>query len=101
MKILHLVLLSATVLTTSSLYAQTEKTAPAYGDNPNLFAVLAHKTGVAVQNTVEKVGSVKIGVANLSSKPEKLIWDCNNNKINPKLKTHTIAYLAENRFAII
>lgn len=45
---------------------------------------------------IEKVGSVKIGVANLSSIPEKLICDCNNNKINPKVKTHTIAYLAEN-----
>lgn len=57
MKILNVVLLSTTLLSTSALYAQNEKAPPAYGDNPNLFAVLAHKTGVAVQNTVEKVGA--------------------------------------------
>ena len=75
MKILHLVLLSATVLTTSSLYAQNEKTAPAYGDNPNLFAVLAHKTGVAVQNTVEKVGSVtERGIEKVKPKVEEA-WE--------------------------
>lgn len=57
MKILNVILLSTTLLSTSALYAQNEKAPPAYGDNPNLFAVLAHKTGVAVQNTVEKVGA--------------------------------------------
>lgn len=57
MKILNVILLSTTLLSTSALYAQNEKAPPAYGDNPNLFAVLAHKTGVAVQNTVEKIGS--------------------------------------------
>lgn len=47
------------ILTAPSLYAQTEdtnKTQP-YGDNPNIFRVLAHKTGTAVQNTAEKVGN--------------------------------------------
>lgn len=58
MKMRHVVLLSTLAFSTSSIYAQNEKVSPTYGDNPNLFTVLAHKTGQAVQNTVEKVGAV-------------------------------------------
>lgn len=59
MKIIKSVCLFAAILATPSLYAQTDsqtKTQP-YGDNPNIFRVLAHKTGEAVQNTAEKVGA--------------------------------------------
>lgn len=45
-----------TICATSSLYAQTDTHTQPYGDNPNIFRVLAHKTGEAVQNTAEKVG---------------------------------------------
>ncbi|WMW74309.1 hypothetical protein [Acinetobacter bereziniae] len=44
------------ICATSSLYAQTDTHTQPYGDNPNIFRVLAHKTGEAVQNTAEKVG---------------------------------------------
>ena len=45
-------------LLTTSLYAEnTTKTAPAYGDNPNIFKVLAVKAQTSVQNTAEKVGA--------------------------------------------
>jgi len=44
------------LLATPSLYAQTNTQNQPYGDNPNIFKVLAHKTGEAVQNTAEKVG---------------------------------------------
>ncbi|MCX5468326.1 hypothetical protein [Acinetobacter nematophilus] len=44
------------ICATSSLYAQTGTQTQPYGDNPNIFRVLAHKTGEAVQNTAEKVG---------------------------------------------
>ncbi len=58
MKILNVLLLSTILLSTSTLYAQNEKVTPAYGDNPNLLVVLAHKTANTVQNTVKKVGAV-------------------------------------------
>lgn len=50
---------SIALISTTSLYAQTtteNKTTP-YGDNPNIFKVLAHKTGDAIQNTAQKVGT--------------------------------------------
>ena len=50
--------LSFTLFSATSIYAQTStenKTTP-YGDNPNIFKVIAKKTGTAVQNTAEKVG---------------------------------------------
>lgn len=50
--------LSFTLFSATSIYAQTtteNKTTP-YGDNPNIFKVIAKKTGTAVQNTAEKVG---------------------------------------------
>ena len=51
--------LTSAVLIAPSLYAQTEQTkqTPPYGDNPNIFKVLAYKTGSAIQNTAEKVGN--------------------------------------------
>ena len=59
MKIIKGLCVSTAVLITSSLYAQTENTnqTPPYGDNPNIFKVLAYKTGSAIQNTAEKVGN--------------------------------------------
>ena len=50
--------LSFTLFSATSIYAQTtteNKTTP-YGDNPNIFTVIAKKAGTAVQNTAEKVG---------------------------------------------
>ncbi len=59
MKMIKSLCVFATLITAPTLYAQTEaqhQTQP-YGDNPNIFRVLAHKTGEAVQNTAEKVGT--------------------------------------------
>ena len=59
MKLIKSLCMITTLVATSSLYAQTDaenKTQP-YGDNPNIFKVLAQKTGEAVQNTAEKVGN--------------------------------------------
>ena len=52
-------LLTSALLLTSSLYAETAsvKAGPDYGDNPNIFKVLALKTQASVQNTAEKVGA--------------------------------------------
>jgi hypothetical protein len=55
MKLKSLCMITA-LCATSSLYAQTNTQTQPYGDNPNIFRVLAHKTGEAVQNTAEKVG---------------------------------------------
>ena len=54
----------------SSTVAQTaNKTPPAYGDNPNIFEVLAHKTSDKVVNTAEKVGdATERGVAKVKPK---------------------------------
>lgn len=59
MKIIKGLCVSTAVLMSSSLFAQTESTnqTPPYGDNPNIFKVLAYKTGSAIQNTAEKVGN--------------------------------------------
>lgn len=59
MKIIKGLCVSTAVLMSSSLFAQTENTnqTPPYGDNPNIFKVLAYKTGSAIQNTAEKVGN--------------------------------------------
>lgn len=59
MKIIKSLCFITAVFTTPILYAQTEtqNQAQPYGDNPNIFRVLAHKTGEAVQNTAEKVGN--------------------------------------------
>lgn len=59
MKMFNIALLSTVVLMTPLLHAETteqQKTLP-YGNNPNIFKVLAHKTGSAIQNTAEKVGA--------------------------------------------
>lgn len=58
MKMIKSLCVITAILATPSLYAQTNtqnQTQPD-GDNPNIFKVLAHKTGEAVQNTAEKVG---------------------------------------------
>ena len=58
MQKIKLLALSFTLFSATSIYAQTtteNKTTP-YGDNPNIFKVIAKKTGTAVQNTAEKVG---------------------------------------------
>lgn len=60
MKNMKILSFSAALLATSSLYAEIStdtKTPPPYGDNPNIFKVLAHKTGEKVQNTAERVGA--------------------------------------------
>ncbi|MDQ9020587.1 hypothetical protein RFI02_05645 [Acinetobacter sichuanensis] len=56
MKSIKILSFATAILATSSIYAET-KTPPPYGDNPNIFKVLAHKTGEKVQNTAERVGA--------------------------------------------
>lgn len=69
MKKTSLAVMTATLCFSGSLFAQTEatqKTAPAYGDNPNLISVLATKAQEKVQNAAEKVGAVaERGVAKI------------------------------------
>ena len=58
MKIIRYLSIASMLIATPSLYAQTETSShQGYGDNPNIFKVLAKKTGEAVQNTAEKVGN--------------------------------------------
>lgn len=57
---IKMVCITTAILATTSIYAQSSsetKTTLPYGDNPNIFKVLAYKTGQAVQNTAEKVGN--------------------------------------------
>ena len=56
MKKISILLCSISLCTASVSYADMESKTTPYGDNPNIFKVLAHKTGAAVQNTAEKVG---------------------------------------------
>ena len=68
--------LSFTLFGTTSIYAQTtteNKTTP-YGDNPNIFKVIAKKTGSAVQNTAEKVGeATENGIRKIKPKFDETI----------------------------
>lgn len=59
MKMIKSLCVVATVIATPTLYAQTDNSnqSQPYADNPNIFSVLAHKTGEAVQNTAEKIGN--------------------------------------------
>lgn len=58
MKKIQLGLYTTAVLLSGSLYAQdTTPKQPAYGDNPNLFKVLAVKTQEGVQSTAENVSN--------------------------------------------
>lgn len=56
MKSIKILSFATAILATSSIYAETKTPAP-YGDNPNIFKVLAHKTGEKIQNTAERVGA--------------------------------------------
>lgn len=68
--------LSFTLFGATSIYAQTtteNKTTP-YGDNPNIFKVIAKKTGTAVQNTAEKVGeATENGIRKIKPKFDETI----------------------------
>ena len=68
--------LSFTLFSATSIYAQTtteNKTTP-YGDNPNIFTVIAKKTGTAVQNTAEKVGeATENGIRKIKPKFDETI----------------------------
>ena len=66
MNMTKITLLSSALLLSTSIFADTQtdsvatstvKTAPSYGDNPNLLKVLAVKTQEKVQSTAEKVGA--------------------------------------------
>lgn len=57
MKMVKSLCVVTAILTAPTLYAQTDTQNQPYGDNPNIFKVLAHKTGSAIQNTAEKVGT--------------------------------------------
>jgi hypothetical protein len=57
---LKLTLLVSALLTTTSIFAQTEvpateKKVPAYGDNPNIFVVLGHKAKDGIDSTAVKI----------------------------------------------
>ena len=55
--------------------ATTVKAPPAYGDNPNIFKVLAHKTQEKVQHTAEKVeDATETGLAKIKPKVNQA-WD--------------------------
>lgn len=68
--------LSFTLFSATSIYAQTtteNKTTP-YGDNPNIFTVIAKKTGTAVQNTAEKIGeATENGIRKIKPKFDETI----------------------------
>ena len=68
--------LSFTLFSATSIYAQTtteNKTTP-YGDNPNIFTVIAKKAGTAVQNTAEKVGeATENGIRKIKPKFDETI----------------------------
>ena len=57
MKMVKGLCLVTAILTAPTIYAQTDTQNQPYGDNPNIFKVLAHKTSSAIQNTAEKVGT--------------------------------------------
>ena len=57
MKMVKSLCLVTAILTAPTIYAQTDTQNQPYGDNPNIFKVLAHKTSSAIQNTAEKVGT--------------------------------------------
>ena len=69
MKKTLLAAMTATLCLSTSVFAQqneTQKTAPAYGDNPNLIKVLAVKAQDKIQTAAEKVGAVtERGVASI------------------------------------
>lgn len=71
-------LASGLLLCSISIYAETTpnvKTPPPYGDNPNIFVVLGHKTKVAVQNTANKIGAAtERGIQKIKPKVENS-WD--------------------------
>ena len=55
--------------------ATTVKAPPPYGDNPNIFKVLAHKTQEKVQHTAEKVeDATETGLAKIKPKVNQA-WD--------------------------
>lgn len=77
MNILKTLSITTLILTAPALYAQTaaNNKTPAYGDNPNIFTVLAHKTGEVVQNTAEKVGAAtEKGIQKIKPKVDET-WD--------------------------
>ena len=69
MKKTLLAAMTATLCLSTSVFAQqneTQKPAPAYGDNPNLIKVLAVKAQDKIQTAAEKVGAVtERGVASI------------------------------------
>ena len=69
MKKTLLAAMTATLCLSTSVFAQqneTQKNAPAYGDNPNLIKVLAVKAQDKIQTAAEKVGAVtERGVASI------------------------------------
>ena len=77
MNILKSLSITTLILAAPALYAQTtaNNKTPTYGDNPNIFTVLAHKTGEAVQNTAEKVGAAtEKGIQKIKPKVDET-WD--------------------------
>lgn len=60
---------------TAETPATTVKAPPPYGDNPNIFKVLAHKTQEKVQHTAEKVeDATETGLAKIKPKVNQA-WD--------------------------
>lgn len=90
---IKMVCITTAILATTSIYAQSSsetKTTLPYGDNPNIFKVLAYKTGQAVQNTAEKVGNAtEKGINKIKPKVGET-WD------NTKTYTTEQAEIARN-----
>ncbi|OTG80655.1 hypothetical protein [Acinetobacter sp. ANC 4648] len=73
--------ITTAIVAAPSLYAQTanEIKSQPYGDNPNIFRVLAYKTGEKIQNTAEKVGAAtEKGIHKIKPKVDKT-WDNTKN----------------------
>lgn len=67
-------------------------TPPPYGDNPNIFRVLAHKTKESVQDTAHKVGdSTEKGIEKVKPKVDQA-WDAVTGK-----NTSTVAVPIERK----
>lgn len=66
---------SSTTQATAEIPTTAAKNPPPYGDNPNIFKVLAHKTQEKVQHTAEKVeDATETGIAKIKPKVSQA-WD--------------------------
>ncbi|OTG68733.1 hypothetical protein B9T25_04405 [Acinetobacter sp. ANC 4470] len=84
MKLMKTALFSSVILASTYLFIQSTsaaetapapKTAPTYGDNPNIFKVLGHKAQQVAQNTADKVDhAAQRGIAKVKPKVDNA-WE--------------------------